>query len=228
MNGFSILIVDDDAHLAELIGAALKKAGYRTHQEGSADATFSYLKTATPDLLLLDVRLPGISGLKLLEILKQEPATAGVPVIMMTTEGGTENKVRGLMAGADDYIVKPFDMPELLARVVALLRRAQGGGKPQNLLEADGIRVDLDRREVSVTEKRVVLTAGEFDLLALFLRRKGHVMTYENLRESLAQGSKDLTTGDIHGYMKRLRSKLGTAGERIETIYGTGYRFLDS
>ncbi len=228
MNGFSILIVDDDAHLAALIGGALKKAGYRTHHEESADAAVAYLKAATPDLLLLDIRLPGISGLKLLELLKQEPKTAGLPVIMTTTEGGTENKVKGLTLGADDYLVKPFDMAELMARVAALLRRAQGGGKPQNLLEAGGIRIDLDRRQVSIDEKHVALTAGEFDLLAMFLRRKGHVMTYENLRESLAQGSKDLTTGDIHGYMKRLRAKLGAAGERIETIYASGYRFLDS
>ena len=142
----SILIVDDDFTIADLVYSVLEEAGYGVRHADNADAAFSALKSEPVDLLLLDIEMSGISGLKLLELLKQEPRYAALPVIIITVKGEESSKIKGLQGGADDYLVKPFSEKALLARVEALLRRVRRAGQVSNVLEAGHISVDLDRR----------------------------------------------------------------------------------
>ena len=221
----TILIVDDDPEVVELLGPALKAAGYKVRTAANADQAFSVLTGDMVDLLLLDYQLPGISGLKLLEILKQDPRTASLPVIMQTLRGAEADKVAGLRTGADDYLAKPFSVKELLARVEALLRRARHQGRTGRVMEAAGIRVDLDSREVTAKDKTAELTGIEFDLLVRLIQRPGQVLTYQVLSEALSEGSRIMTSENLYSHVKNLRRKLGSAGERIETVYGIGYKF---
>ena len=221
----TILIVDDDPEVIELLGPALKAAGYKVRAAVGADQAFAVLTGDAVDLVLLDYQLPGISGLKLLEILKQDPRTATLPVIMQTTRGAEADKVAGLKTGADDYLTKPFSIKELLARVEALLRRSRHQGRTGRVMEAGGIRVDLDSREVTVKDKTAELTLIEFDLLVRFIQRPGQVLTYQVLSEALSEGSRIMASENLYSHVKNLRRKLGSAGKRIETVYGIGYKF---
>ncbi|MBI4423907.1 MAG: response regulator transcription factor [Elusimicrobia bacterium] len=223
----SILLVDDSQTIADLVVPALKKAGYRVRHAGDADRGLAALKREPADLLLLDVDLPGVSGLRLLQILKEEPATAQLPVIMLTVHEEEKVKLQGLKGGADDYVVKPFSVPELLARVEALLRRARDRGEVNRRLESRGVSVDLERREVTAAGKRVQLTPAEYELLCFMLRRKGHVLTYAALSEALSEGGREVTSETLYAHVKNLRAKLGPTADRIETVYGAGYRFLE-
>lgn len=221
----SILITDDDPAVAEILTPALDAAGYLVQHTDNADSAFALLAGGTVDLLLLDVQLPGISGMKLLDILKENPKTARLPVIMLTLRGEESSKVRGLLGGADDYLVKPFSVPEVLARIEALLRRVRQDGNLANAVELEGIRVDFDRRDVSVAGSSVDLTPIELELLALLMRREGSVLTYQQLSEALSHGARILTSGTLYVHVKNLRRKLGSRGERIETVHGIGYKF---
>ena len=221
----TVLVIDDDREVIDLIEPTLKDAGYRVRVAKNADQGFTLLTSDIVDLILLDVQLPGLSGFKFIEILKQEPRTAALPVLMLTSRKSESDKVTGLHAGADDYLTKPFSMRELLARVQALLRRSRHEGRVDRLLEAGGIRIDLDAREAAVDGKRVDLRRTEFDLLVRLIQRSGQVLTYQVLSEALSEGSKIMTSGNLHSQVKNLRDKLGAAGERIETVHGIGYKF---
>ena len=221
----SILIVDDDFDIAKVVAATLKAQSYRARHVPSADAAFAAIKEQAPDLILLDVGLPGISGFKFLEILKEQPDTAGIPVIMITNKGEESQKIKGLGGGADDYIVKPFSHKELLARVEALLRRVFRSGTLEDSIKAAGITIDFTRHEATVDGKKVNLRPMEFELLALLMRRKGQVLTLENLAASLSKGGQDLTSSNVYTHLSYLRDALGKAASRIETVHGVGYKF---
>lgn len=223
----TILVVDDTPSIVEMTAAALRKAGYRVEHAGDANAGVAVLKREKIDLLILDVDLPGISGMRLLQIIKEEPATARLPVIMLTVHSEEKMKLQGLTGGADDYVTKPFSMPELLARVEALLRRSRDQGEVGRRLAAGGVEVDLERREVTAAGNRIQLTAAEFELLTLLMRRKGHVLAYAVLSEALSEGGREVTSETLYAHVKNLRSKLGPAAKALETVYGTGYRFAD-
>ncbi len=226
MTGAKILLVDDSTAVAQVVVPALKQAGYMAYHAPDANKGFAVLKRERIDLLLLDIDMPGISGLQMLQLLKQDEATARIPIIMFTVHEEEKLKVQGLKGGADDYIVKPFSGPELLARVEALLRRSRDQGDLQRRMEGGKISVDLDRREVKAAGKRVSLTAAEFDLLTILMRRKGHVLTYRALSDAMTDGGREVTSETLYAHVKNLRAKLGAA-DAIETVYGTGYRFLD-
>lgn len=220
----SVLIVDDNADISRLVQTSLCDAGYEALRVKSADEAVALLKRRTPALLLLDIEMPGISGLKLLEMLRQQPETAGIPVIMLTVLGDESQRIRGLKAGADDYLVKPFSVKELLARVEALLRRSHRARTPDMVLEVKDMRLDLERRLLTLRGEPVALTPIEFDLLALLMRRQGYVLTYESMSESLSR-AEVMTSGTFYAHVKNLRSKLGRRGAWIETVHGIGYRF---
>lgn len=220
----SVLIVDDNADISRLVQTSLCDAGYEALRVKSADEAVALLKRRTPALLLLDIEMPGISGLKLLEMLRQQPETAGIPVIMLTVLGDESQRIRGLKAGADDYLVKPFSVKELLARVEALLRRSHRARTPDMVLEVKDMRLDLERRLLTLRGEPVALTPIEFDLLALLMRRQGYVLTYESMSESLSRADA-MTSGTFYAHVKNLRSKLGRRGAWIETVHGIGYRF---
>lgn len=223
--GAAVLVVDDDPAVIGLLEPALGAAGYRVRTASSADQAFAVISEESVDLILLDFKLPGISGLKLLEILKQDPSTASIPVIMQTTRGSEADRVAGLTTGADDYVVKPFSVKELLARVDALLRRVRHEGRSGRIIQNGGVRLDLDARTVEVEEGAVGLTSMEFDLLLRLLRRPGQVLTYQVLSAELSEGAKILTSENLYAHIKNLRRKLGRAGVRIATVYGIGYKF---
>ncbi|MBI5200921.1 MAG: response regulator transcription factor [Elusimicrobia bacterium] len=222
-----ILLVDDSAAIAQVVIPSLKQEGYQAFHAADANKGFALLKREKIDLLLLDIDMPGISGLQMLQLLKQDEATARLPVILFTVHAEDKLKVQGLKGGADDYITKPFSGPELLARVHALLRRSRDQGDVQRRLEGASLSVDLDRREVTAKGKRVTLTAAEFELLTILMRRKGHVLTYRALSDAMSEGGREVTSETLYAHVKNLRAKLGGAAGAIETVYGTGYRFLD-
>lgn len=223
----TILVVDDTPSILEMVVLALRKAGYKAKQASEANAAVAALKRDKIDLVILDIDLPGISGLRMLQIIKDEPATAQIPVIMLTVHEEEKAKLQGLKGGADDYVTKPFSVPELLARVEAVLRRSRDQGEVNRRLAAGGVEVDTDRREVTAGGKRVQLTPAEYELLCLMLRRKGHVLTYAMLSESLSEGGREVTSETLYAHVKNMRTKLGAAAKVIETVYGTGYRLVD-
>ena len=220
----TILVVDDQREIALVVESALKKVGYLVHHALSADRALEWLKDNTPDLFLLDIELPGVSGLKLLEIIRETDKTAGVPVIMLTVLSGESHKVKGLKTGADDYLVKPFSTPELLARVEALLRRSRNAGKMTNVIEIGPFRLDLDRMEMRVSGERLTLTAAEIELMSLFMHRKETVLTNQALAAALSKHGKEVTSGSVYTHIKNLRAKLGPHGKLIESVYATGYK----
>lgn len=226
MNG-AVLLVDDDASVAALIKSDVTKAGYSIHHAKNADSGFAHLVSEKVDLAILDIQLPGISGLALLEMIKKDPRTAKIPVIMLTLRGEEEFKLQGLRGGADDYLVKPFSTKELIARIEAVLRRTRHEGRMDPVLEVDSIRIEYEKRLVKVNGKTIELTGSEFDLLALVARRPGHVFTYAMISDHLSTSERILNSENIHVHVKNLRRKLGSRRELIETVYGIGYRFAE-
>ena len=221
----TILAIDDDSNVTEMLEGALKQAGYAPRIAENADQGFAILTSEPVDLVLLDFQLPGISGLKLLEIIRQDPRTAEIPVMMLTVKKSELDKVAGLKTGADDYLIKPFSVKELLARVEALLRRSRHSGRTGRLMEIAGIRIDFDAHEVAVKNKRVDLTPLEFALLARLAQRPGQVLTYQMLSDALSEGSRIMTSESLYSHVKNLRQKLGSAGNCVETVHGIGYKF---
>ncbi|MBI3505059.1 MAG: response regulator transcription factor [Proteobacteria bacterium] len=221
----TVLIVDDDQGVIEVLKPALSDSGYAVRTAKTVDRAFAFLNDEEIALILLDLDLPGLSGFELLKILRASPRLEHTPVLMMTVHGKEPEKIAGLKHGADDYMVKPFSVGELLARVEALLRRARHGGKLSRVFESKGIRVDLDAREVSVKNERVDLTSTEFDLLVRLIERRGMVLSYRSLSESMSADSKMVGPDNVQWHIRNLRRKLGVAGEQIETVHGIGFKF---
>lgn len=225
----NLLLVEDDPDMRRTTRVLLERAGYRVREAGSAEEGLAKLQKDPPDLLISDINLPGISGTKMLEILRSEDKTTGIPVMLLTVLGKGADKVQGLKKGADDYVTKPFDPAEFIARVEALLRRAQRGAPtPDTVLGIDDLRVDLSRREVTVGKKAVVLQKKEFELLCLFLQRPGQLMSRDRLTQALWPDDVIVTENTLSAHIKNLRKKLGRAGDRLETLVGEGYRFNDT
>jgi DNA-binding response OmpR family regulator len=220
-----ILIADDDADVRRLIGALLERAGYSVLEAPDGREALKLLYARHPALVVLDVKMPRLDGWQVLERIRE---VSDVPVLMLTTQGEELDRVRGLQAGADDYVPKPFGRQELLARVEALLRRA---GRPADVADAyrdELLEVDFAQRSVTVRGRPVVLTPGEFRLLSAFVRHPGQLLSRDQLLE-LAWGDAFTRTGDeVKLYVGYLRRKLGGAegaGSAIETVRGFGYRY---
>ncbi len=220
-----LLLVEDDPGMRRLTKVLLERVGYRVKEAGTAEEGLALIQKDKPDLLISDVQLPGISGVKLLEILRGEPATAGLPVILLTVLGKSFDKVRGFQTGADDYVTKPYDPKEFLARVEALLRRAGTGTAPSSILELEGIRMDLSSREVLVDRKPIFLRRKEFELLALFLKQPGKLLTREHITTVLWNDETIVTGNTLSVHIKTLRTQLGPRGNQLHTLVGEGYRF---
>lgn len=217
------LIVDDDPNVARLLGDALSDAGYSARSAGTVEQARAILEGEI-DVILLDVNLPGASGLELLKLVRASRRHACVPVLLVTARGSVDEKVNGLDAGADDYLAKPFSILELLARVEALLRRARYAGGTPGVLTAGAIRVDLNAREAWADGARVPVTSTEFAILARLVERRGAVLAYDVLSESLSTESRFLAPDNVRWHMNMLRRKLGRRGSAIETLRGIGYR----
>jgi two-component system alkaline phosphatase synthesis response regulator PhoP len=229
----SVLVVEDEEDIRELVSYNLLKEGYQVAGVASGEEALGAVARRPPDLILLDLMLPGLDGLGVCSKLKDDRQTASIPVVMLTAKGEESDIVRGLNLGADDYITKPFSPKVLLARVEAVLRRApaaRGGSAAEDqreVIETGELRIHPGRHEVLVRGNPVELTATEFKLLHLLARRAGWVFTRKQMLDGVHGDNYVITDRAVDVQIAGLRKKLGPAGRYIETVRGVGYRFKE-
>jgi len=219
----TILVVDDEKNIVQLARLYLGNEGFRVEEAYDGKQALDKARQVNPDLVILDIMMPQMDGLTVCRELRK---TSSVPVIILTARSDDVDKIVGLEVGADDYVTKPFNPRELVARVKAVLRRSQGAVAPEAVLEAGDVRLDPARREVTVAGRPVTLRAKEFDLLAAFMRYQGLVLDRERLL-SLVWGQDfygDTRTIDVH--VAWLREKLAGARARVQTVWGVGYKLV--
>ena len=183
------------------------------------------LRAGAPDLILLDLMLPGLDGLELCRLLRRDPTTSQIPIIMLTAKGDEVDRIVGLELGADDYIAKPFSPREVVLRTKAVLRRLQKPAETPDELEAGDVRLDVSAHRLFVGEEEVALTATEFRLLRMLMERAGRVLTRDMLLTEAWGYSEDVDSRTVDTHVRRLRRKLGAEASRVETVIGVGYRF---
>lgn len=217
-----IYLVEDDGSIRDLMSYALAASGFETMGFDRGEQLWQAIEKEVPQLILLDIMLPGEDGLSILKKLRSRGTTAGIPVIMTTAKGTEYDKVIGLDLGADDYLAKPFGMMEMVSRVKAVLRRTNA--QPEETLHFGEIDVKIAEHLVTVKGERVQLTLKEFELLRLFMERPGHVFTREKLLTKVWGGDYVGETRTVDVHIGTLRQKLGELGNCIETVRGVGYR----
>ncbi len=225
--GARILVVDDEPDLLELVRVNLAQSGFTVETAATGSDALAALRRAPPDALVLDLMLPDISGTELCARVRADQRLTGLPIIMLTAKSEEIDRVVGLELGADDYVTKPFSPRELALRVRAVLRRRTPSGEEARVFEHGGLRVDPDSHRASVEGKELTLTAKEFQLLVALMSRPGRVMTRERLLDEVWGSDITVTSRTIDTHLKRLREKLGPAGDLIETVRGVGYRFAE-
>jgi two-component system phosphate regulon response regulator PhoB len=224
-NFMRILVVEDEPDLLRTIAKALREKGYAVDEAMDGSEGLSYAAISRYDAIILDMMMPDLSGVQLLRMIRGDGVLQDIPIIFLTAKGDITDKVKGLESGADDFMTKPFDARELLLRVKSLLRRAKSAAaKPSTRLSAGGLLMDIEKHEVTADGSVVDLTATEFKLLRILLDRKGRVQSREELLADVWNYSPDLETRTVDTHVRRLREKLGAAGDTIETIRGVGYR----
>lgn len=218
-----IFCVEDDSNIRELVVYTLESTGFQARGFEDGSSFLEALALETPELVLLDIMLPGEDGLEILKKLKNSSKTKDIPVIMVTAKGSEYDKVVGLDSGADDYVTKPFGMMELISRIKAVLRRS---GKQQNKtkLSVGGISLDTKKHEVKVDGEQVVLTLKEFELLEKLMRNQGIVLTRDQLLTEIWGYDFDGETRTVDVHIRTLRQKLGEQGSLVKTVRGVGYR----
>lgn len=222
-----IYCVEDDAGIRELVVYTLQNTGMEARGLEDGSALSAALREKKPQLILLDIMLPGEDGISILRRLRSAQETAGIPVILLTAKNTEYDKVVGLDSGADDYVAKPFGMMELVARIRAVLRRTQAGADGEEgarPLVAGDICVDERAHSVFVGEQEVQLTLKEYQLLCLLMKNRGAVLTRDVLLENIWGYGNESETRTVDVHIRTLRQKLGTAGSMIETVRGVGYR----
>ncbi len=223
----TIYCVEDDENIRELVLYALSSSGYAGQGFPEGESFLRAVEHSPPDLALLDIMLPGQSGLDILRCLREEPATARLPVIMLTAKTSEYDRVKGLDSGADDYISKPFGVMELLSRIRAVLRRVEKA-PADGLLTAGRLTVDPARRTVTDGDRAIALTFKEFELLACLLRNRELVLTREKLMELVWGFDFEGESRTVDMHIKSLRQKLGPLGELIQTVRGVGYKLSEA
>ena len=219
--------MEDDENIRELVLYALSSSGYAGQGFPEGESFLRAVEHSPPDLALLDIMLPGQSGLDILRCLREEPATARLPVIMLTAKTSEYDRVKGLDSGADDYISKPFGVMELLSRIRAVLRRVEKA-PAASLLTAGRLTVDPARRTVTDGDRAIALTFKEFELLACLLRNRELVLTREKLMELVWGFDFEGESRTVDMHIKSLRQKLGPLGELIQTVRGVGYKLSEA
>jgi DNA-binding response OmpR family regulator len=224
-----VLVVEDEQDIAALIKHALERSGdAQVDVVGSGDTALRAVPDQAPDLVILDLNLPVLSGTEVCRLMRARPATANVPIIMLTARTSEADRVAGLDIGADDYVTKPFSLRELAARVRAVLRRKGNGAKVASVVyEGAHLRADFDAVAVTVDGEAVRLTRREFELLRFLVQNRNRVVSRDRLLERVWGYDRFIETRSVDVHVGRLRSKLGLAGPQIETVVGLGYRFVD-
>jgi two-component system phosphate regulon response regulator PhoB len=228
-----VLVVEDEPDLCAVVEYNLRLAGFETEAVGSGFAALRAVAARRPDLVVLDIMLPDLPGTQVCRELKEGALTRAIPVLMLTAKGEEKDRVTGLEIGADDYVVKPVSMRELVLRVKAILRRPAGDARPAaparppagEIVAVGVVQVDHAAHQASLDGKPLDLTPLEYRLLALLLERAGRAQSREALLEEVWQVRGDIETRTVDTHVKRLREKLGIAGDRLETVRGVGYRF---
>ena len=218
-----ILVVDDEAHIVDLVRLYLEREGYRVRSAGSGQAALSEVRSHPPAMVILDVMLPGMDGF---EVCRRLRAESQVPVLMLTARDEDLDKILGLELGADDYLTKPFNPREVVARVRAILRRAEPAAVGEAVVHVGDLVVDAARREVTVGERQVDLRAKEFDLLLHLARHRGLVRTREQLLSQVWGYDFEGQTRTVDVHVAHLRKKIAGGTVRIETVTGVGYKLV--
>ena len=219
-----VAIIDDEEDLLELVSLHLTRAGFHVAKFLSPAPFFVFLRKHIPDLILLDLMLPGADGFEICKSLKQRTGTQAIPIIMLTAKGDETDKVLGLELGADDYITKPFSPKELVARIKAVLRRSAEARKSKKIAVGRFLVLDQDKREILVEGRRMDLTSTEFNILYLLASQRGRVFTREQILDHIWGNEKIVLDRTIDVHIKNLRDKLGLAAGLIKNIRGVGYK----
>jgi DNA-binding response OmpR family regulator len=223
----NVLIVEDDADIAALIAHYLEKAGYGAETIAEGGRALNHARESQPDLVVLDLMLPGMSGLEICRALRADNKTAALPIIMLTARGEESERILGLDTGADDYVVKPFSPNELMARVRALLRRTVPPESRERVLRCGPISVDVERHTVSDGEENVRLTAKEFLLLQYLLEHRGRVLSRDRLLSDVWDYQYPGATRTVDVHVRRLREKLPFLEQALVTVQQFGYKLIE-
>jgi DNA-binding response OmpR family regulator len=223
----NLLVVDDDFQLQRMVKSLAETNGFFVETADNAEDGLRQVLNRAPDLILLDVRLPGMNGFEFCRKLRETKSGRDIPVIFLTSQGEETNRVVGLEMGADDYIVKPFSSPELLARISAVLRRKFPEESEGDVLTAGPLKVDAANRTARLNGKELTLKPKEFDVLCLFLRKKNRVLSRRLIVETVWERDYVDTSRTVDTHVARVRSALGPLRECLQTVEKTGYRWVD-
>jgi DNA-binding response OmpR family regulator len=221
-----ILVVDDEPDVVQLIEYNLKAAGYDVITAADGEEALKKARSSAPDLIILDLMLPEVEGLDVCKILRRESSTSAIPIVMLTAKAGETDRVLGLELGADDYVTKPFSPRELVLRVKRLLRTDTAKEEHSERIQVEDLLIDIPRHEASVKGKAIDLTATEFRLLTVLVKRRGRVQSREQLLRDVWEYDTMIDTRTVDTHMRRLREKLGAAAKFLDTVRGVGYRFV--
>ena len=223
----TILIVEDEKDICKMLEYNLKGEGFKTLSAGDGEDALDSVDRDHPDLIILDLMLPGMDGLEVCKNLKSDTKTASIPVIMLTAKSQESDKIVGLELGADDYVTKPFSFRELIARIKAVLRRVKEKGNLPEVLKIGGLKIDFSRIAVSVKDKTVELTSKEFELLKTLIKVKGRVASRDYLLDNIwgLDHAVEIQTRTVDVHIRTLRKKLKSESRRIVTVKNYGYRF---
>ena len=227
MKKSKIVVIEDEVDILEVINYNLSKEGFDVCSALDGEEGFALIKKEVPDLVLLDLMLPGLDGIEICRKLKTDYSTRSIPIIMVTAKGEESDIVLGLGMGADDYMVKPFRPRELMARIRSVLRRGEFIEEGEDVVSIDELVIDINRHEVKLEGKKIVLTAMEFKLLHFLASHPGQVFTRENLLNHVSTDDTFIIDRNIDVHIRSIRKKLNKHRELIETIHRVGYRFRD-
>jgi two-component system phosphate regulon response regulator PhoB len=228
-NSLRILVVEDEPDIAALVAYQLAHAGFGVRTASTGSEALRALEMDPPDLMVLDLLLPEVSGFDILQTVRDKEETSRLPVVVLTARGEEGDRIRGFELGADDYVSKPFSPRELVLRVEAVLRRSGGGPNGRAVrgqrLRAGAVTVDVEAQRVTVDDREVKLSRKEFRLLTCLMRRRGRTQSRKALLEAVWDTTADIETRTVDMHVRRLRAKLGEAADLVETVRGFGYRF---
>jgi two-component system phosphate regulon response regulator PhoB len=223
----SILIVEDERDISDLIAYHLKQSGLPVLTALDGPSGLERAREAHPSLIILDLMLPGMDGKEVCKTLKSDPRTQSIPVLMLTAKSEEVDRIVGFELGADDYVTKPFSPRELVLRVKAILRRKEAPPAESNRIQIGDLSIDIERHRTTVNDEPVQLTSTEFKLLLELATKRGRVLTREILLDKVWGYTYEGYARTVDTHIRRLREKLGSAGDYIETIRGAGYRFRE-
>jgi two-component system phosphate regulon response regulator PhoB len=223
-----VLVVDDEPEAVELVEFNLKQAGYSVMTAADGTEALNKARAALPSLVVLDLMLPELDGLEVCKMLRRDPSTSAIPIIMLTAKAAEIDRILGLELGADDYLTKPFSPRELVLRVKKLLQRDRAAGEDHETLGFGDLVIDIPRHSVSWKGRQVDLTATEFKLLTVLANRRGRVQSRDQLLRDVWEYNSLVDTRTVDTHMRRLREKLGQASKHLETVRGVGYRFVEA